>query len=321
MRRSLRASLAVVVILELSSGPGWAVAGSLAIGTILTNGAFRLNNATLINNATLFEGATIESGAAVSRVNFSSGTRLVVGAESKGRVFGDHLVLERGQSRIDKANGFRVEARGLKILPDTGASTGRVLLAGIARVEVVALTGSFRVLNSRGLTVANIPAGTALALEPQSTMGPSHLTGRLMNRGGHYLLKDETTHVTVEVSGLGLVGNAGRRLEVMGATDSAATPVSDATQVIRVARVMQAPAGTVAGGAGGGTAPAGSGGTSGGSGGAAGGTAGGAGGAASGAAISVTMIAIIGGVAAAAVVGGLAATGSIGSGATAPVSR
>jgi hypothetical protein len=33
------------------------------------------------------------------------------------------------------------------------------------------------------------------------------------------------------------------------------------------------------------------------------------------------MIAIIGGVAAAAVVGGLAATGSIGSGATAPVSR
>jgi hypothetical protein len=320
MRLSLRASLAVVVILELSSGPGWAAAGSLAIGTILTNGAFRLNNATLINNATLFEGATIESGAAVSRVNFSSGTRLVMGAESKGRVFGDHLVLERGQSRIDKANGFRVEARGLKILPDTGASTGRVLLAGMARVEVAVLTGSFRVLNSQGLTVANISAGTALALEPQSTRGPSRLTGKLMNRGGHYLLKDETTHVTVEVSGPGLAGNAGRRVEVTGATDPAATPVSDATQVIRVARVMQAPAGTAPGGA----APAGSGGTSGGAGGGSGGTggaAGGAGGAASGAAISVTMIAIIGGVAAAAVVGGLAATGSIGSGATAPVSR
>ncbi len=318
-RESLRGLLAVWVTLQVGIGPAWAGPGSGAIGTIVTNGSFRLNNATLINNATLFEGATIETGAAVSRVNFSSGTRLVMGAESKGRLFGDHLVLERGQSRIDRAEGFRVEAHGLTILPDTGASTGRVSLAGTARVEVAALTGSFRVLNSRGLAVANIPAGTALAIEPQSTMGPSRLTGRLVNRGGRYLLKDETTHVTVEVSGPGLAGNAGRRVEVMGATDPAATPVSDASQVIRVARVMQAPGGTTLGGAGGGTAPAGSGGTSGGA--AGGASAGGAGGAASGAALSVTMIAIIGGVAAAAVVGGLAATGSLGGGVAAPVSR
>ncbi len=316
----MRASLAVLVILQLGSGPGWgAEPRSGAIGTIVTNGAFRLNQATVINNATLFEGATIETGAVVSRVTFSSGTRLLMGTESKGRVFGDHLVLDRGQSWIDKADGFRVEARGLTILPETGASTGRVLLAGTARVEVAALTGSLRVLNSRGLTVANVAAGTALALEPQPVMGPSRLTGRLMNRGGHYLLKDETTRVTVEVTGPQLKGNTGRRVEVTGVTDAAATPVSDATQVIRVARVMQAPDGTAPGGAGGGTAPAGSGGTGGG---AAGGTAGGGtGGAASGSAVSVTLIAIIGGVAAAAVVGGLAATGGLGGGAAAPVSR
>ena len=200
---SLQASLAVMLALHLGIGPGFAVAASPAIGTILTNGAFRLNNATLTNNATLFEGATIETGTAASRMELSSGTRVELGSESKGRFFGDHLVLERGQSRIDKANGFRVEARGLTILPDTGASTGRILLAGNTRVQVAALTGSFRVLNSRGMVVANIPAGRALALEPQSTMGPSRLTGKLMNRGGHYLLTDETTNVTVEVTGPG----------------------------------------------------------------------------------------------------------------------
>jgi hypothetical protein len=326
---SLQTSLAVVLALHLGVGPGLAVAASPAIGTVVAKGAFRLNNATLTSNATLFEGAAIETGAAASAMELSSGTRVELGSESKARFFGDHLALERGQSRIDKADGFRVEARGLTILPDTGASTGRIALAGNTRVEVAALTGSFRVLNSRGTMVARIPSGKALALELQSATGPARLTGRLVNRNGHYLLKDETTNVTVEVSGPGLLKEVGRRVDVTGSTDPAATPVSDATQVILVARVAQAPpSGTAPAGSGGaGTAPTstgggaggGSGGTSG-TGGAAGGAAGGAGGA-TGAAVSVTMIAVIGGVAAAAVVGGLAATGSFGGGAPTPVSR
>ena len=83
----------------------------------MTRGAFRLNRATLINNATLFEGATIETGAAVSRLDLVSGTRLELGADSRGRFFGDHLVLERGQSAIQKAQGFRVVAGGMTIRP------------------------------------------------------------------------------------------------------------------------------------------------------------------------------------------------------------
>jgi hypothetical protein len=305
----LRALLAVLLVVRLGAAPA-----SPAIGTIVTNGAFRLNNATVISNATLFEGATVETGAAVSRMDLSSGTRLEMGSESKGRVFGDHLALERGQSRIDKASGFRIEARGLTILPGTGGSTGRVVLAGNTRVQVAALTGVFRVLNSQGMVVANIPAGTALALELKTAGGEARLTGRLVNRGGHYLLKDETTQVTVEVHGPGLAGNTGR-VEVTGFTEPAATPVSDATQVIQATRVMQAPAGTAApsGGAGGGAAPAGAGGS--------GGATGTAGGAAGSKGLSVTVIAIIGGVAAAAVVGGLAASGNFGGGAAAPVSR
>jgi hypothetical protein len=308
----LQTRVAIALAMHLGIGAGMTGAASPAIGTVVAKGAFRLNNATLINNATLFEGATIETGAAASRMQLSSGTRLELGSDSKGHFFGDHLVLERGQSRIDKADAFRVEARGLTILPDTGASTGRVVLAGKTRVQVAALTGSFRVLNFRGTLVARIASGTALWLEPQPSVGPARLTGRVMNRGGHYLLTDETTQVTVEVAGPALAPEVGRRVVVIGSTDPAATPVSDATQVILVAQVTPAPPS--------GTAPAGSGGGAGG--GTAGGAAGGAvGGAAGGAAVSATVIAIIGGVVAAAVVGGLAATGSLGGGAAAPVSR
>jgi hypothetical protein len=183
-------------------------------------------------------------------------------------------------------------------------------------VQVSAVTGSFRVLNSRGLLVARIPSGKALVMEPQSSEGRTHLTGRVVTRGGHYLLTDETTNVTVELAAKkSLANELGRRVAVTGFSDPVATPASDATQVIEVAQVTPAPPST---------APAGSGGSSGGSsGGTSGGTAAGGttGGAASGAAISVTLIAVIAGVAAAAVVGGLAATGSLAGSAAAPVSR
>ncbi len=313
-REFLETLLAVMLTLQLGIVPRWAIAASPAIGTILTQGAFRMNQATLINNATLFEGATIETGSAASRMDLVSGTRLELGADSRGRFFGDHVVLERGQSVIHKAQGFRVEARGLTILPETGASTGRILLAGSARVQVSAVTGSLRVLNSRGMVVAKISSGRALLLEPQSADGPTRLAGRVVLRGGHYLLTDETTNVTVELAAKkGLANAIGRRVAVTGASDPAATPASDATQVIEVAQLTPEPQPPAA--------PAGSGGSSGGSGG--GGTAAGGstGGAASGAAVSVTLVAIIAGVAAAAVVGGLAATGSLGGGAAAPVSR
>jgi hypothetical protein len=314
----LEALLAVMLTLQLAIVPRSAVAASPAIGTIVTQGAFRLNHATLINNATLFEGATIETGSAASRMDLVSGTRLELSAASRGRCFGDHLVLERGQSVIQKAQGFRVEARGLTILPDTGASTGRILLTGNARVQVSAVTGSLRVLNSRGMVVAKIPSGRALLLEPQSSDGATRLAGRVVLRGGHYLLTDETTNVTVELATKkGLENVIGRRVEVTGVNDPAATPASDATQVIEAAQVTPAPQPPAA--------PAGSGGSSGGNSGGSGGggtSAGGStGGAASGAAVSVTLVAIIAGVAAAAVVGGLAATGSLAGGTAAPVSR
>ena len=306
-RESWEALLAMMLTLHLGIVPRVAVAASPAIGTIVTQGAFRLNRATLLSNATLFEGATVETGTAPSRLDLVSGTRLELGADSRARFFGDHLVLERGQSILRKAQGFRVEARGLTILPDSGASAGQISLAGNTRVQVSAVAGSLRVLNSRGMVVARIPSGKALVMEPQSSDGRTRLTGRLSLRGGHYLLTDETTNVTVELAAKkGLASELGRRVEVTGFHNPTAIPSSDATQVIEVAQVTPAPP----------PATAGSGGSSGGT--AAGGTTGGAGG---GAAVSVTLVAVIAGVAAAAVVGGLAATGSLGGSAVTPVSR
>jgi len=281
---SVRPVLAVALALNFGVGGGMGVAASPAIGTVMAKGSFRLDNMTVRGNATLFEGATIETADTGSSMELSSGARVTLSPESKGRFFGDHVVLERGQGRLDKTAGFHFEARGLKIQPETGNSTGRVLLAG-TRVQVASLTGSFRVLNASGMVVAKLPPGLTLAFEPQISSATTKLMGRLVIKNGHYLLTDETTNVTVELFGPGLAKEVGHHIEVTGSLDPTVTPVSDASEFIRVTSVKPVPVS--------GAAPAGSAGGS------------------SGAVISGTAIAVIGGVAAAAVVGGLAAAGGL----------
>jgi hypothetical protein len=118
------------------------------------------------------------------------------------------------------------------------------------------------------------------------------VSGRLVAKSGHYILTDETTNVTFEITGPGLKKQDMQRVELTGYLDPTATPVSEATQVIRLTGMNRLGAGAAAAGAGGAAA---------------------GGGGLSGLAISGTTIAIIGGVAAAAVVGGLAAAGSFSS--------
>jgi hypothetical protein len=276
------------------------------IGTVVAKGTFRLDNATVTGNATLFEGATIETSSAASRMELATGARISLGTDSKARFFGDHMILEKGEGRLEKAESFRFEARGLVIQPETGNASARVALAGGARVELAALSGSFRVLNARGVLVANVASGHALELEPQAADTASKLTGTLRHVNGHYLLTDETTNVTVELSGAGLSKEAGSRIEVTGQMDPSATPVTDASQFIRVTALKHLGKGTAAGTS---AAAAGQGGSA------------GAGTASAGHALSITTIAIIGGVAAAATLGGLAAAGKLPGQGSSTVSR
>jgi hypothetical protein len=100
------------------------------------------------------------------------------------------------------------------------------------------------VLNARGVLVANVAAGSALAFEPLATAAPTHVTGTLMEQSGHFLLRDQVTHVTAEVTGQGLSAQVGHVVDVTGTLIASATPVAGATQVIaaRQVRAMAADA-------------------------------------------------------------------------------
>lgn len=302
-------ALALSWIVALALSPNLGLAAPPAIGTAVAKGSFRVNDATVTGNATLFEGATVETRSASSTLDLASGASVSLSPESRGRIFGDRLVLERGSGRLRKAEGFRLEARGLVVQPETGEASARVSLAGSTRVQVAALTGSLHVLNAQGLLVASLAPGVALEFAPQASGEPWKITGCLRTSAGHYLLTDETTNITVELAGADLDRENGNLVEITGTLDPTAAPVSGATQLIRANQVRRLGSGCTAGK--GKAAPAGTGGSAGRPSGS--GVAG----------ISATTISVIGGVAAAAVIGGLAAADVLPGqgGSSAPISR
>lgn len=290
---TVQSVLAVTLAVQMTAA--WAA--TPVIGTVAAKGAFRVDNATVSNNATLFEGSTLETNNVASSVALQSGSRLLLGAGSRGKLFGDRLVLERGSMQLDHSIGFRLEALGLIIQPDRAQASGRILIQN-KKVQVASLTGGFRVLNASGQLVANMAPGALIAFEPQAAQSSvTRVTGCLENRSGRYVITDQTTNVTVEVAGNGVAGEAGNRVEINGQMDPSATPVTGATQVIRASAVRR-----VERGCGSGAAAAAAGGA------AAGGAA--AGGAAA-AGISATTVAIVAGVAAGAALGGLAAADAL----------
>jgi hypothetical protein len=313
-----------VVAAMLSLNMGIAMAAPPSIGVAVAQGSFRIDSSTVTGNATLLEGATIETQQASSSMQLSGGAHINLSADSKSRIFGDHIVLEKGTGEMEKLTGFHAEARGLTIQPETSSASARVSLRGAKAVQVAALTGSFRILNSGGVLVASLRPGSALEFEQSGANNgePWKLSGCLRAVPGHFTLTDSTTNVTVEAVGAGLDKESGNRVEIMGAMDPLGSPISGASQLIKVSQMKRiakgCPASAVAKGAAAGAAGAAGGAAAAGAGGAA--AAGAAGAAAAGATIagiSTTVIAVVGGVAAAATVGGLAAAGTLSS----PVSR
>jgi hypothetical protein len=104
-----------------------ATASPPVIGTAVAKGSFRIDDATVTGNATLFEGALVETRLAVSTLDLSSGTHIALLPESKGRIFGNHLILEKGAGEMGKTAGFHMDAcKWLRLQDRCGCSTRAV---------------------------------------------------------------------------------------------------------------------------------------------------------------------------------------------------
>ncbi len=299
---NLQQCLAITLAAQMSLG----MAAAPAIGVATARGAFRVNDAAVKGNGTLFAGARVETAAAPGDLSLSSGQRLTLSANSTAQVFSDHLVLERGESRIGNAQSFSIEARSLKILADETGGAGRVSLGANDKILVASNVGRLRVLTASGIPLATVSAGRALEFDTRSGNNPDamRLTGRVSRREGKLVMTDEATDLTVElrdgrITKQTVEKNLGKRVEIAGLHVPNSVPI--ALQVQSVGAAQGANTGATAGGttgATGGTAGAGTGAGAGGAGGGAGGAAGAAGaaGAGAGAGAGISTAAIVAGV-------------------------
>ena len=234
-----RLTIALCVSFVLASLP----ASGASIGIATAEGSFRVDSNLVIGNATLFEGNTLETGVASSDVEIAGDIRLRLGADSRGRVFRDRLVLEKGRGELGRGSAYWIEALGLHILAGGPESAGRVAIDGSRKVQAAALSGTLRVTAGDGTVVALLKPGMALEFEPQDVTGaqaPFQMTGCLERRAGHLVVRDPISGVVEEVRGERLEGEIGRMIEVTATIVPGVQPVEGALEVIRVTRVRRA---------------------------------------------------------------------------------
>ena len=223
-----------MLIAGLSMGVPAGFAATQVIGVAMSEGSILVNDARTPGNASIVDGSILQTESSASQVHFKDGAQLRVDADSRARLFSDHVDLQRGSVKI---SDYAAKANGLSVRAGDGSSANVTVKGKI--IEVAALKGSVHVFNATGLNVANLLPGRALDLTPQDAgaSSPSAFIGCAIKSGNDLLLTDETSYVTAQLRG-GKI-NPGQRIQITGSLVPNATPTAPATQVITVTSVKE----------------------------------------------------------------------------------
>jgi hypothetical protein len=182
--RKLQVVMAVLCLLSN------AAAGTVSIGTASARGDMRVDSYMVKGNATLFDGSVVETGQATADLRLNKGTEITMATSSRGTLYRDRLVLQRGESELAASSSFQLEANGLRVTPNKPNSRGVVSLRAGNTVEVAALNGSFGVTNDHGVLLASVHPGRSVSFAMQAGANPTSFegVGMVSREDGHYYL-------------------------------------------------------------------------------------------------------------------------------------
>ena len=168
----------------------YAAAGTVSIGTASARGDMSVDSYLVKGNATLFDGSVVETGQATVDLRLGKGTEITMSTASRGTVYNDRLVLQRGQSELTASSSFQLEANGLRVTPNEPNSRGVVSLMAGNTVEVASLNGSFGVTNDHGVLLANVRPGRTVSFAMEKGEDPNTFldVGMVSYENGQYYL-------------------------------------------------------------------------------------------------------------------------------------
>ncbi|HWA96683.1 MAG TPA: hypothetical protein VG844_18950 [Terracidiphilus sp.] len=231
-----------------------AFAGTNVIGTVNARGDLRVDGYAVKGNATLFDGTVVQTGEAAAAIRLKSGAQVRLATNSRGTLYSDRLVLQKGSTEVEPSRPMTLQANGINIVPVAPGSKGTVSVKNDDKVEVAALSGSFRVTNSDGHVLANVESGKAYSfgaaqeqgsqLPPAATPnGPVQMSlyGTLTKVGSHYYLNLPAPDLgyVYEVNGAGLESFVGKPVVINGTVDVGMRPVGHANWVLMAQQVVE----------------------------------------------------------------------------------
>ncbi len=204
-----------------------------AIGLVVSPGDFQIDGSRARGNGSLMSGTTVDDLKSPTHVSLTNRTRFDLAPEAQGQIFSDRLVLKKGRAQVWPADGFAVEANGLRMDSLAAASNFRVWRLDEMTISVTAVSGMAAAQTAAGAPVAQIPEG--------QTREVSVVSGCLGEARSHFLIRDQITKMLVEVKGPDIASHLNRRVKITGVVDTATPPVAGATRLIREAVLTDLP--------------------------------------------------------------------------------
>lgn len=190
MLKKVQAVLALFCMASYASG------ATAVLGTASVRGNMLVDGYTVSGDATVFNGSVVETGDASANLRMGRGVDITMSKSSRGTIYQDRFVLQRGESELTAPGSFELEANGLHVAANKPNSVAVVGLTAANSVQVAALSGSVEVRDGQGILLSNVLPGRPLSFAMQTQANSSPYTvstvGLLdFENGQYYLTTDE----------------------------------------------------------------------------------------------------------------------------------
>ena len=238
----------------------YALAASPSIGSVTARGETKVDNYDVRGSGTVFDGSVIETGQSLSSgadLRLTSKAVITVLRDSRGTLYRDHFVLQRGAAQLGLTDSFRILANGVMVVPAEAHSSGIVSVDPANAVTVEAKDGTLEIRSSVGATLARVRVGHPLTFSSLAGKSPTEFSamGTVSSEKGRYYLDSSETGTKYEVKGDNLQNYDGVSVVASGVLEAAA-PSAGIAGVLLASSIQSSNAGALLAGQSAAQAPA-----------------------------------------------------------------
>jgi hypothetical protein len=206
----------------------YALAASPSIGSVTARGETTIDTYEVRGSGTVFDGSVVETGQSISSgadLRLANNGEVTLLRDSRGTLYHDHIVLQKGAVQLGLENSLRVQASGVVVVPAEAHTSGIVSIDAANSVTVEAKNGTLEIRDASGATVARVQPGHPLTFAAVAGKASADFsaTGTVSSENGRYFLSSADTGTRYEMKGDNLQSYDGASVAVSGVLEATAS--------------------------------------------------------------------------------------------------